>query len=242
MTPTRIMLADSNPAFVRSMQDTLQRNSGLDVVAVAFNGSDALKGALCFRPDVLITDLVMPVLDGFALMEALGKARLDARIIVLTELTRDCFIRQAMLLGACYYMIKPVDPAILISRVRDSQWYFPGTGATIDPIFDAHDPLSPLLTDIGITPGTVGYKYLHFAITLALKMDGLSGRITTQIYPAIARVFQTDQRNVERAIRHAISTAWSSDKAPACDRPTNGELIARLARQFASQNDAYDRP
>ena len=120
MTPIRIMLVDSNRTYVRSMQETLQRESDLDVVATSNNGSEALKAALCAQPDVLITDLVMPVLDGFALMESLSKARLDARIIVLTELTRDCFIRQAMALGAYYYMVKPVDPSILIRRVRDS--------------------------------------------------------------------------------------------------------------------------
>lgn len=231
------MLVDNNPAFVKSMQEVLQREPDLEVVAVAHNGSDALKTALFVRPEVLVTDLVMPVLDGFALMEELGKARLNVRIIVLTELTRDSFIRQAMALGACYYMVKPVDPAVLISRIHDSR-DFAEMAPLVSPAGELGDLLSPLLNGVGVTPGTAGYKYLHLAVTLASRMDRLSGHITTELYPAIARAYQTDQRNVERAIRHAIKTAWASRATPGAVRPTNGELIAQLARQFSAQHGA----
>lgn len=230
MKPIRMMLVDNNPSFVKNLQNTFARQPDMDVVAIAYNGSDALKTALCVQPDVLLTDLVMPVLDGFALMEALSKARLVARIIVLTELTRDGFIRQAMSLGACYYMVKPVDPSVLCSRVRDSMRY-EDSGALIPPIDEPGDPLNPLLIEFGVSPGTAGYKYLHFAVNLATRMGSLSGRITTELYPAVARAFQTDQRNVERAIRHAITAAWASTPQQGGARPTNGELIARLARQ-----------
>jgi two-component system response regulator (stage 0 sporulation protein A) len=234
MDQIRIMLADSNPAFVKGLQESIKRESGLEVIAVAYNGSDALKSALCARPDVLVTDLIMPVLDGFALMEALAKARLEVRIIVLTELMRDSFIRQAMGLGACYYMVKPVDPVILCSRVRESHEYSE-VGSLLSPVHSQGGSINPLLTAHGIPPGTAGYRYLHFAVSLAARMENLSGRITTELYPAVARAFQTDQRNVERAIRHVIQTAWSSMNAPPGEKPTNGELIARLARQYAAQ-------
>jgi two-component system response regulator (stage 0 sporulation protein A) len=228
------MLADNNPAFVKSLQESLQRESDLEVIAVAYNGAEALKSALCSQPDVLVTDLVMPVLDGFALMESLTKAKSNARIIVLTELTRDCFIRQAMEMGACYYMMKPVDPSILCSRVRDSL-QFSQSGSLLSSIHEYGDAINPLLSILGIPPGTTGYRYLHFAIPMAARMENLSGRITTELYPAVARAFQTDKRNVERAIRHVIQTAWSNGTAPPGDKPTNGELIARLARQYISQ-------
>jgi len=233
-TPIRIMLADSNPAFVKGLRESIKRESDLEVIAVAHNGSDALKSALCTQPDVLVTDLVMPVLDGFALMESLAKARLPVRIIVLTELTRDSFIRQAMELGASYYMVKPVDPSILCSRVRECLEYS-DAASLISPDQNHRDAINPLLSAHGIPSGTAGYRYLHFAVSLAARMENLSGRITTELYPAIARAFQTDQRNVERAIRHVIQAAWSSMNAPPGEKPTNGELIARLARQYAVQ-------
>ena len=234
MAPIRIMLADSNPAFVKGLQESIKRESDLEVIAVTYNGSDALKSALCTQPDVLVTGLIMPVLDGFALMESLAKARLDVRIIVLTELTRDSFIRRAMGLGASYYMLKPVDPAILCSRIRESRNYAEA-GSLLSPAQISGDGINPLLTSNGIPPGTAGYRYLHFAVSQAARMENLSGRITTELYPAIARAFQTDQRNVERAIRHVIQSAWSGMSAPPGEKPTNGELIARLARQYATQ-------
>ena len=237
MTPIRIMLADSNQSFVNSMREALERENDLDVVATSNDGSEALKAVLCAQPDVLITDLVMPILDGFALMESLSKARLNVRIIVLTELTRDHFIRQAMALGAYYYMVKPVDPSILIRRIRDSLNCLEATSPTSarEPV----DVISELLVPLGVTPGSTGYRYLHFAVGLASHMEKLSGRITTEIYPSIARAFQTDQRNVERAIRHAIETAWTSGNAPLGEKPTNGELIARLARQYGAKRAPF---
>jgi two-component system, response regulator, stage 0 sporulation protein A len=234
MAPIRIMLVDNNPAYVKALQESLERESDLSVIAVAYNGADALKSALCTQPDVLVTDLVMPVLDGFALMESLAKAKLNVRIIVLTELTRDCFIRQAMGLGASYYMVKPVDPSILCSRIRESL-QFSEAGSLLSPVNEFGDTINPMLSSIGISPGTAGYRYLHFAIAMAARMENLSGRITTELYPSVARAFQTDQRNVERAIRHVIHGAWSSVNAPLGEKPTNGELIARLARQYSTQ-------
>ncbi len=234
MSIVRIMLVDSNAAFVKGTRDTLQREDDLEVVATAYDGAEALKTALTARPDVMVTGLVMPVLDGFALMEALFRAKLGIRVVVLSELTRDCFIRQAMSLGACYYMIKPVDPAVLVSRVRDSV-HFEDVGTLASPVGNLEDPVSPLLASVGITPGTAGHRYLHLAVTMAARMESLSGRITTEIYPAVARAFQTDQRNVERAIRHAIRTACTLGSAPDATRLTNGEVIARLARQYAAK-------
>ena len=233
MDPIRMMLVDSNPAFIQSMEEMLRREPGIRIAAVAHNGSDALKLALREQPDVMVTALVMPVLDGFALMESLHKAKLNIRVIVLTELTRDCFIRQAMALGAAYYMVKPVDPAILISRVRDCL-NFSDSPPLSSPTAGRSDGINPLLQSIGVPPGTAGYRYLHFAIGMAAQMDRLCGRITTEIYPAVARAFQTDQRNVEHAIRHAITAAWTSGAPPPYEKPTNGELIARLARMYQS--------
>lgn len=230
MQPIRVMLADSNPAFVKAMLEALKREDGFEIVASALNGSDALKTALSAQPDVLVTGLIMPVMDGFALIEAILKAKLDIRIIVLTELKRDCFIRQAMELGASYYMVKPADPAILASRIRDSL-RVSRLGSQPSPFRDPGDAIGPMLTTFGVAPGTVGYRYLHFAIELAARMENLSGRITTELYPAVARAFHTDQRNVERAIRHAIQTACAANETSCDVKPTNGELIAKFAQQ-----------
>ena len=236
MNTIRMMLVDNNPAFVQSIEQMLRCESDIRIAAVAHNGSEALRLALRERPDVLVTDLILPMLDGFALMESLYKVNLGIHVIVLTELTRDCFIRQAMSLGAAYYMVKPIDPAILISRVRDCL-HFAEAPPLYTPINERLDRIKPLLKSIGVPPGTAGYRYLHFAIAMAAQMDKLSGRITTEIYPAVARAFHTDQRNVEHAIRHAISSAWSSGGAsPAFGRPTNGELIARLAQQYMAKS------
>lgn len=193
------MLVDSNPAFVKGLQESINREPGLEVIAVAYNGSDALKTALRTQPDVLVTGLILPELDGFALLESLAKAKLKTRIIVLTELPQSSFVRQAMGMGACYYMLKPVDPAILCSRVRESNEYSESE-TLLSPDFNQKDAIQPLLMAFSIPPGTAGYQYLHFAISMASRMEILSGRITTELYPAVARAFQTDQRNVERAI------------------------------------------
>ena len=109
-----------------------------------------------------------------------------------------------------------------------------------------HGYLTNILHEVGIPASLKGYMYLKRAIEIAfLCLDTVVGGITKIIYPSVAEYYNTTPSRVERAMRHAIETAWlrgnvdiienifsysySSEKG----KPTNGEFIANIADHLA---------
>ena len=90
-------------------------------VATATNGIEALKKAHSMSPDLVLLDLVLPELDGFAVCETLrkGPATASIPIIVLTGLTGDAAQSACSEAGACDFVAKPVNPKHLVARIKD---------------------------------------------------------------------------------------------------------------------------
>lgn len=122
MSDMRIMLVDDNGDLRRGMRDYLARQEGMKVVAECPSGAEALEALGKVRVDVMVLDLIMPQMDGFALMEEVRRQQLanPPQIIVVSALGRDDFIMRAVQLGARFYMVKPFDMASLAARIRES--------------------------------------------------------------------------------------------------------------------------
>lgn len=119
MGDMRIMLVDDNGDLRRGMRDYLARQEGMKVVAECPSGAEALEALGKVRVDVMVLDLIMPQMDGFALMEEVRRQQLanPPQIIVVSALGRDDFIMRAVQLGARFYMVKPFDMASLALRL-----------------------------------------------------------------------------------------------------------------------------
>lgn len=126
MGDMRIMLVDDNGDLRRGMRDYLARQEGMKVVAECPSGAEALEALGKVRVDVMVLDLIMPQMDGFALMEEVRRQQLanPPQIIVVSALGRDDFIMRAVQLGARFYMVKPFDMASLAARIRESMCIF----------------------------------------------------------------------------------------------------------------------
>lgn len=97
MGDMRIMLVDDNGDLRRGMRDYLARQEGMKVVAECPSGAEALEALGKVRVDVMVLDLIMPQMDGFALMEEVRRQQLanPPQIIVVSALGRDDFIMRA---------------------------------------------------------------------------------------------------------------------------------------------------
>jgi two-component system response regulator (stage 0 sporulation protein A) len=176
------------------------------------------------------------------------------RVIAVTALGRDDFIRRAVDLGVMYYMIKPIELPALLERVREvvrqKQAQPAEARAVSAPGLSLDDRLSNLFLGMGIPAHMKGYQYLREAIKLVISYPNMIGGITKELYPAIAHRFGTTSSKVERAIRHAIEVAWSRgrvdtlNKAFGCEvaqpeeKPTNGEFIALIADKLSMERTA----
>ena len=203
------------------------------------------------RVDVMVLDLIMPQMDGFALMEEVRRQQLanPPQIIVVSALGRDDFIMRAVQLGARFYMVKPFDMASLAARIREScgQGVVP-LGTTLNASarsLSIDEKLASLFLTIGIPAHIKGYQFLRTAVKMVVDNPDMINRITKELYPSIGKCYNTSASKVERAIRHAIEVAWSRgridtlNKAFGCrvatkeDKPTNGEFIAMLADKLS---------
>ena len=116
--PTRVLVADDDPA-IRLICATWLSLDGYEVIE-AVNGQDALELALTEAPDVVLLDLSMPVLDGFAVAAAL---RADDRtrelpFVVLTGETGPHVAERVYAIGAAGFFTKPFDPGVVAAFVR----------------------------------------------------------------------------------------------------------------------------
>ena len=122
MDTIRVMVAEDNLQLRDMIAQYLAQQDGIDVTGTAANGAEALQLVEEQEPDVLICDMIMPQVDGYAVLERLQTMSLRHKpgVIALTALGRDDFIARAINLGVCYYMVKPFDFTMLTQRVYEA--------------------------------------------------------------------------------------------------------------------------
>ena len=252
MDRIRLMLADDNISVLKLLSDYLSRKPDIELVAAISDGVEIPDAVREYAPDILVMDIIMPKQDGFMTLERLAQMEeaIRPRVIVLTGLARDDFIMRAIGLGASYYMVKPFDMNLLYARIveiaRESTALTvpaapsePGAGESVD------EQITNLFLTIGIPAHIKGYQYLREAVRMVLEDHDVINRITKELYPGIARRFDTSASKVERAMRHAIEVAWTRGRVDSVnqmygcklfareDKPTNGEFIALVSDKIA---------
>ena len=257
----RILIVEDHVQSRTEMAEYLRKQEGIALVREAGNGAEALK-LLSEEPfEIMITDIIMPQMDGYALLEEMRRRSLPShpQTIVVSALSRDDFVTRAIELGATFYMVKPFDMRHLMSHIRDL------SGGKIKPAGAAapssrasqnsrvqtlDERLGSLFLTIGIPAHIKGYQFLRQAVKMVVEDPDRINRITKELYPGIARHFGTSASKVERAIRHAIEVAWNRggietlNTAFGCkvctpeDKPTNGEFIAMIADKLSMERSA----
>ena len=250
----KIVIADDNKEFSSILCDYLKGQSDFEVVGVAKDGIEAVKLVSSLQPDVLVLDIIMPHLDGLGVLEKINTTpnMPIPKVIVLSAVGQDKITQRAINLGAEYYVVKPFDMEIFSKRIR--QMFATGGVTEIrrtSSIFAENQPYSDantleaeitnIIHEIGVPAHIKGYLYLREAITMVVNDVELLSAVTKELYPNIAKKYNTTASRVERAIRHAIEVAWSRGQVETINRifgytihndkgkPTNSEFIAMVA-------------
>jgi len=114
----RVLLADDQ-ALVRSgFRMILDEREGIEVVGEAENGAQAIELAQALRPDVILMDVRMPVVDGVEATRQLVSGGTDARIVILTTFDLDEYVYAAIRAGASGFLLKDVRPSELVDGIR----------------------------------------------------------------------------------------------------------------------------
>ncbi|MDO4865254.1 MAG: sporulation transcription factor Spo0A [Clostridia bacterium] len=256
MDRIRVMLADDNLNILRLLSDFLERKPDIELVAAVSDGMEVPDAVRQHAPEILVMDIIMPRRDGFMILEALGamEEAIRPRVIVLTGLARDDFIMRAIRLGASYYMVKPFDMNLLYERIveiaRDAPRAVAGDALAEGERESVDEQITNLFLTLGIPAHIKGYQYLREAVRMVLENHDVINRITKELYPGIARKYETSASKVERAMRHAIEVAWTRGRLETVnqmygykvfkreDKPTNGEFIALVSDKISVRKTA----
>lgn len=119
MSPIRVVIADDQALVRAGFQMILTTQADIEVVAEASDGEAAIAAWRRSRPDVIMMDIRMPVLDGLeATRRIMENGGADCRIIILTTFDLDEYVYAALRSGASGFLLKDVTPELLIAAVR----------------------------------------------------------------------------------------------------------------------------
>ncbi|PBE40168.1 sporulation transcription factor Spo0A [Clostridioides difficile] len=254
----KIVLADDNKDFCQVLKEYLSNEDDIDILGIAKDGIEALDLVKKTQPDLLILDVIMPHLDGLGVIEKLNTMDIPKmpKIIVLSAVGQDKITQSARNLGADYYIVKPFDFVVFINRIRE---LVSNRVTQVEPkprpvqetqmtrsdfvknVGNIETEITNIIHEIGVPAHIKGYLYLREAIKMVIDNVELLGAVTKELYPSIAKKFNTTPSRVERAIRHAIEVAWSRGKVDTINqlfgytvhntkgKPTNSEFIAMIA-------------
>lgn len=123
MSKTRVLLTDDNKQMLEYVTQFLSNNC-CEIVGLATNGQAAVDAAAQFRPDVIVIDISMPVLNGIEAAKRIRKGDPSAKIVFLTVERDPDTCRAALETGACGYVLKPrlaTDLIPAINLAKDGQ-------------------------------------------------------------------------------------------------------------------------
>ena len=103
---TRVLLADSHQPMRIAAADILRTECKAEVIGFASDGAKAIDDVLRLKPDILVLEIVIPVVDGIRVTRMLKNAKTPTRILILTGIVDGSFQRAAMEAGAHGYVIK----------------------------------------------------------------------------------------------------------------------------------------
>ena len=238
--PINVVIADDNEDLCFVVEEYFAKRTDIKLVGKAYDGEQALKVIQKTQPDILLLDIIMPRLDGLAVLHEIQRLNLNLKTIMITAFGQEHVIQRSAELGAYYYLIKPFELSVLAKRILDFSKSEPSE-TMLPKQVDVAAATGIYLDAIGVPPNFKGYSYIISAVTLVVANWNILHSVTKHLYPAIGRMHQANSAQVERAIRHAIEYAWLNGDTDVLDnlfgnaysletgRPTNSAFIGRLA-------------
>ena len=121
----KVLIADDNNDFRTLLVDALEQDGSIEIVGCAADGHEIVRKVSSLEPDVLITDAILPHLDGLGAIKSLNSLNLRKKpaVYVLSAFSSDYITMEASMLGVSYFMLKPFDMNTLIERIKTVQDY-----------------------------------------------------------------------------------------------------------------------
>lgn len=233
----RVLVIDSNEAIINETMKYFGSHEVIKVVACKKDGEEGLNFILnnINNIDAIVMDLLLPKLDGLFILSELKKRNIKKNVIITTNFKDDLVLEEANDYGIDYYMLKPVNLISLEKRLLSlclnrNDMYFKQEAVVTD-----------LLHTLGVPSHIRGFQYIRDGIMIIYNSKNHMTYITKDIYPELAKKYDTTPSRVERAIRHAIEISWNRGDVNLMDeifgnslnlnrdKPTNAEYLTTIS-------------
>ena len=261
---TKILLVDTDFIWLEELKVALEED-GFITVKVCIDGEAAIREIAEFEPDVMIIDQMTTHRDGLAIIQYIRESKQDIEIILTTRHTSELLLWKASSLDVQYIIAKPAVEKIIVDRVNDIVGMKVKDAVSDkveleedDDYEETDNPLmiideiglesniGRILMGFGIRAHLKGYKYLKTGILMTIMNEHITSAMTRELYPQIARRFNTSDASIERDMRHAIETAWANAplkhkrayfgnqylKENANKKPSNGLFINTISEKL----------
>ena len=236
----KLLIAEDSAEYNSKMTEILGKY-GIQVVRTAKDGNKILEAVESMQPDAVLMDVFMPHLDAIGVMGALQKRRGHCPVcFVSLPFDSSMLEKEVLRAGAIYCFVKPFSPEEVGEHLR--QWCEAAARKTKDnPDDTLKMEITEILHQIGVPAHIKGYHYLRSAILLSVTQPDIINAVTKQLYPTVAKQYETTSSRVERAIRHAIEVAWDRGDVDVLNsyfgytihnsrgKPTNSEFVAMIS-------------
>ncbi len=248
MEKVKVLIVDDDINYSGKLEQYFKTTSDISVVGCAGDGEEALGMIKETQPDAVILDIILPKLDGIGVLRRLSGADVAPKPIVIVNSASSLtsLYEIASRYGASYFMMKPQSEETVCEIIRDMCGIKRAVSVPTDmkmgnESFDLEATVTEFIHELGVPAHIKGYHYLRTAIMMVVRDMDLLNYITKELYPEIAKAYQTTSSRVERAIRHSIEVAWTRGKPQTMNevfgytintgkgKPTNSEFIAMVA-------------
>ncbi len=203
------------------------------------------------QPDVVFMDSFMTRLDAIGVMRNIKRQNIKSPLfIVFSSFHSPVLEREIMSCGASYFVLKPYNVTELCENIVGMLKKSKDNALNNPIMFDTFGielKVTEILHEIGVPAHIKGYHYLRDSIIMSVEKPEIINAVTKQLYPSVAKKYETTSSRVERAIRHAIEVAWDRGDIDVLNsyfgytihndrgKPTNSEFIAMISDRLRLQ-------
>jgi DNA-binding NarL/FixJ family response regulator len=119
VTPIRVLLADDQPLARAGLRRIIEADASLAVVGEASDGAEAIGRTAALRPDVVLMDVRMPLMDGIEATRRLRSTDTATRVIILTTFGLDEYVVEALRAGASAFVLKEAPPERILTAIHE---------------------------------------------------------------------------------------------------------------------------
>lgn len=220
----KLLIAEYDEAMSGALTDLLRHSFDITVCS---DGATALELIRTMKPDALLLDLMLPVMDGFYILEQTMDCR-PPIVLCVCDFCNDYVSQTLRDLNIIYVVRKPCLPRVIVSRLEHLASHTPAT-----ELADGQTITANLLLQFRFDPKKDGFRFLKIGVPLYAQDP--QQRVCKELYATIADICGAGSWNhVERSIRSAIEAAWTTG-APAWEQYFPGCASAPTGKSFISR-------